>query len=149
MSHSRAEGGLLSGPEGMLYVRLQILEGKLSSILVASPHSDGSATSIAVSLAASAERSGSPIRLLLLYGPGVETADDLEGMRAHISKFDGLTVVQGQGVLDDPATLLACAATGVVVLAIRRGKTSRASLEETRREVERAGGHIAGAVMVK
>jgi Mrp family chromosome partitioning ATPase len=65
-----------------------------------------------------------------------------------LGRPDRFFVVLGSGLLDSPATLLAIPQVDAVLIAVRRGKTARSDLQDCRVEIERAGGKLAGAVLL-
>jgi hypothetical protein len=81
--------------------------------------------------------------------PSQSCADGKEDSLAQaLARPDRFFVVQGSGLLDSPATLLAVPVVDAVLIAARRGKTARSDLQECRVEIERAGGKLAGAVLL-
>lgn len=160
----------------MLFARLEVTVPQARSFLVAAPRSTIDVTDIAADLAYVAGRAGFESRLVDLTGhqrtadastasvpatvddqvegelveldePASSEMGRVERLRQLLAAYEGYTVMAGGGVLDDPGTMLAAAAVDGVVLVVRRGRTSRTDLEQSRIEIERAGGRIVGAVL--
>ena len=73
----------------------------------------------------------------------------IELLRSTLSPYHGLTVVAARGLLDSPVALLTASIVDAVIVVVQRGRTGRADLDRVRRDVERAGGRIAGSVLVR
>jgi len=78
--------------------------------------------------------------------PSSEGGED--SLAQALARPDRFFVVLGSGLLDSPATLLAVPEVDAVLIAARRGKTARSDLQDCRVEVERAGGKLAGAILL-
>jgi hypothetical protein len=108
----------------LLAVRLELLAGDARRILVVSPRSDVDTAPLTERLAGAASEGTSPGRKRL----------ELEA---------------GRGILDDPETVARIDEFDGLVLALRRGKTPRADLEECRRLLDAAGARLISAVLLK
>jgi Mrp family chromosome partitioning ATPase len=58
-------------------------------------------------------------------------------------------VLVGDGILDDPDSILAAAVVDAVLVVAKSGRTGRQDLARTREEIERAGGRLVGAVLLR
>jgi hypothetical protein len=92
-----------------------------------------------------AEPPGSSVERISVR-PFPEAKEDSLGQ--VLGRPDRFFVVLGSGLLDSPATLLAIPQVDAVLIAVRRGKTARSDLQDCRVEIERAGGKLAGAVLL-
>jgi len=133
---------------GMLYARLQLAVPGARSFLVAPVRSSLSAEQVAEDLASQATEAGEKVRCIDLASTPLSSAASLEHLREMLGSSPGLTIAVGGGLLDTSSAAIACGALDGIVLVAKRGKTSRADLEEARREIERAGGKLAGAVLL-
>ena len=160
----------------MLYARLQLALPEARTVLVAPPRSSLDAFPVARELAGLAAAAGCSVRLIALTAAGGDAASqtrsdapgegaatgDIEVLRlpaANLGNLDrlrevlaparDLTVIAGSGLLDNPVSILAAPIVDGVVVVVRPGKTARSDLSRVKVEIERAGGRIAGAVMLK
>jgi hypothetical protein len=146
----------------MLLARVQLIAPDARSILIASI-GDAQTSRISRELAATIHVNGNPVRWLRLAESAMEESDadgvsrldlleadfrDLSRLRRALSPAEGYLVVAGESPLRHPRTLLTSAAVDAVVVACRRQTTSRAELRETRDEIERAGGHLLGSILL-
>ena len=158
----------------MLYARLQLALPQVRTVLVAPPRSSLDPYPVAKELAALAAAAGCSVRLVAVSAAGeapsqgrpdpsaaTTTQDDIElltlpeaglgnveRLREILAPARDLTVVSAGGLLDSPVSILAASIVGGVVVVARPGKTTRSDLSRVKLDVERAGGRIAGAVMV-
>lgn len=133
----------------LLYARLQLVAPGARTVLIAPARSSVRAAQIAQDLLGSAQGAGQSARLVDLGAVPSSEVSTAESARQTLNSFDGLTVVLGGGLLDSPWTLLVAAVVDAVVVVARRGRSSRLDLDQVRREVERAGGKIVGAVLTQ
>jgi hypothetical protein len=107
----------------MLAARLVLLGGEARRIAVVSPRSDVDTSGLARELS-----------------DAMNANDGASGDRYKVSA--------GWGLLDDPQTVGELDRLDGLVLAVRRGKTSRADLEECRRLLTAAGVRLITAVLL-
>jgi hypothetical protein len=137
-------------------------------VLVAPARSDLDVDDVARELASQIEAAGDDVLLKRLRelghsretGPGQspETPDlgkahsgrlTLESLRAFLAAGRGYVVLVGRGILDDSNSILAAAAVDAVLVVAKSGRTGRQDLARTRDEIERAGGRLIGAVLLR
>ncbi|GAC1318898.1 MAG: hypothetical protein NVSMB22_01330 [Chloroflexota bacterium] len=153
----------------VLVARLELFRPSVKSVLLASPTSGPSLVPLGERVAEAARRMGRPARTIRLVDAATvgerSTGDarrgnaddvvlsaaallDTEATQSLLRGFDGVSVVVGAGLLDDPATLLAARSAECVVLVARVGKTLRSDVVKARLQVEQAGGCIAGGLQI-
>jgi hypothetical protein len=149
-------------PAEMVFARLQLLAPSARSLVVAGARSSPDTRAFADRLARTIAEAGHKVRWLDVAGaaasvpvaggieqlpPPVAQMGDAQIARGVLDAGDGFTVICGGGVLDSAATLLLTSGADGVILVVRLGKTERSDLAEARAEIDRAGGHLLGAVL--
>jgi len=129
----------------LLFARLQIVQPNAHSLLLAwTTDADRAARVSIAALLADAYRGAGRETALIELGDELLTVDD---MRAALARSP-FTIVQGAGLADSPATIVAARAVDAVVILVRRGRTKRSTLAALRSELVAAGVSIAGAVLL-
>ncbi len=59
-----------------------------------------------------------------------------------------ITVASAPGILEDPSSLFLASAADAVLIVAEAGRTTRAALRRARLELDTAGAHVVGAVLV-
>lgn len=139
----------------MVLARLSVVAPDLASLVVASPRRSPRVLEVAHGLANAARERGRQVRLLDTGSRGsgqeMSAADfgTLEAVRDTLHSPAALTIVTGGGILDDPDIFMAAAVADGVLLVAEGGKSMRDDLRRCRAEIDRAGGRIVGAVLVR
>lgn len=148
----------------MLFARLQTTAPTARSYLVTGARSEPDAGSTAGNLAEAIVATGHRVRWFSLAQPSdgesppsgadelslLETElGDVQRARSALESSTVYTVICGAGILDSPRTLLLSGAVDGVVVVVDQGRTLRSDLEQARDDVERGGGRLLGAVVLK
>jgi hypothetical protein len=135
-------------PEALLYARLEVMFPAAKAILVADATGDVDCEGVARNLTRFLCDRGRKARVLEVKSQATGQSGGVEDWRSLFAGFDGYTVVVGEGVLNDPATILAATACDAVVIVCRRGRTARADLERTRSRLDEAGARLAAGFLL-
>jgi hypothetical protein len=140
----------------MLLARLQLRAPEARLVLVVPARSSLDVTDVVQGLSAALESVGEAVHVLDLRSLGGDGAahdgdrpTTLATIRAALRHGSGYTLAFGGGVLDTPAALLASQIADGVLVVVRAGKTYRSDLAVVRGQVERDGGRLLGAVVIR
>lgn len=138
----------------MILARLQVAHPAARILLVTSPRSMNELPKFCRDLSAALEGRGNSVRRVDTAGSSATAQEPnragatTEGAVPRGQPAGEYTVICAPAVLDDARALLLIASADVVVVAARRGRTSRDDVVRAREEIERAGGTVAGGVLL-
>ena len=154
----------MAGPDpAILFARLQLSFPEARSFLFATVDEGRSIGPIAAGVAATMHDMGLDLRWIDVTLQRTESKPPagvkplaLDGslfanvnrLRAALTPAGGYQVIAGGSLLHDAHSLVLSGVADAVVIGSWRGVTSRDALEQVRADIERAGGKIAGAILL-
>lgn len=137
----------------MLLARIQVAHPAARILLITSPRTLNQLPTLCREMVAAVERTGGSARLIETTAEAamgtvkdrVESADTVAG--PDVGKE--YTIVCAPAILDDARSLLMVPDSDAVVVVARRGRTVREDVERAREQITRAGGSIAGGVLLR